>query len=353
MTDKPHWAHNDEEDAVAQGSTTRRPTIRMVAERAGVSVATVSYVLSGRPGAQATGVREDTAVRVRSAAEDLGYVPNSSARAVRTGRTGTILLSLTMLSDPWSLSIVRAVSRSAAAAGLTPLIAADTDWLPLVNSVQSDAIFIDSATPKDQDLFSSLAARGHNLVVLHSDLKPDGFDVVRSEEPAGCRLLADRLIDQFETVGLLTPKGLEPASVSHRAMAYVEALEARGMDVRPQWCPPAGDDETSAFRAALTVLRSPDRPRALMATSEYIAQAALGAAAVLGLRPGTDIGIAGVGNAFDDRSGGVGLTSVGPEGFFDAVADLLVGRATGADTSPRRAHAFAWQVFDRETTLGI
>jgi len=353
MTEESHWTRNDKEDAVAQGSTTRRPTIRMVAEHAGVSVATVSYVLSGRPGAQATGVREDTAVRVRAAADTLGYVPNSSARAVRTGRTGTILLSLTMLSDPWSLSIVRAVSRAAAGAGLTPLIAADTDWRPLVSSVQSDAIFIDSATPEDQELFSSLAAHGHNLVVLHSDLEPDGFDVVRTEERAGSRLLADRLIDQFETVGLLTPKGLDGAQTSLRASAYLEALEERGTPALPQWCPPAGDDETSAFQAALAVLRSPDRPRALMATSEYIAQAAIGAAAVLGLRPGVDIGIAGVGNAFDDRSGGVGLTSVGPEGFFDTVADLIVGRATGTDTSPRREHALPWQVFERETTLGI
>jgi LacI family transcriptional regulator len=353
MTDKPHWAHNDEEDAVAQGSTTRRPTIRMVAERAGVSVATVSYVLSGRPGARATGVGEETAARVRSAAEDLGYVPNSAARAVRTGRTGTILLSLTMLSDPWSLSMVRAVSRATAGAGLTPLIAADTAWEPLMQHVQSDAIFIDGSSPGEEDLFAALAARGHNLIVLDSTLEPAGFDVVRTEEAAGCRLLADRLLDQFTTVGLLSPFGLDPAHLGLRAGAYVEALEARGVTARPQWCPPTGNDETSAFRAAMTVLSSPDRPRALMATSEYVAQAALGAAGVLGLRPGIDIGIAGVGNAFDERVGGLGVTSAGPEGFFEAVADLIVGRATGADTSPRRAHTFPWRVIERESTLGI
>lgn len=337
---------------MTQGSTTRRPTIRMVAERAGVSVATVSYVLSGRPGAQATGVREDTAVRVRAAADTLGYVPNSSARAVRTGRTGTILLSLTMLSDPWSLSIVRAVSRAADSAGLTPLIAADTDWRPLLEKVQTDAIFIDGAVKGQEPLFASLAAAGHNLIVLHSEVEPDGFDVVRTEEYTGCRLLADRLLDQFSTVGLLAADGVQGHHVD-RTQAYLDALEARGMAMRPEWCPPAGHDETSAFSAALAVLREPDRPRALMATSEFIAQAALGAAGVLGLRPGVDIGIAGVGNAFDENVGGLGVTSAGPEGFFGAVADLIVGRATGSDTSPRREHAFPWRVIERESTLGI
>lgn len=336
---------------MAQGSTTRRPTIRMVAERAGVSVATVSYVLSGRPGAQATGVREDTAVRVRSAAQDLGYVPNSSARAVRTGRTGTILLSLTMLSDPWSLSIVRAVSRAAEGAGLTPLIAADTDWRPLIERVQTDAIFIDAPAKGQEKLFASLAAAGHNLIVLDSELEPEGFDVVRTEEYTGCRLLADRLLDQFSTVGLLAPGGAE--APAERTRAYVDALAARGVPVRPEWCPPVGHDETSAFGAALAVLRRPDRPRALMATSEFIAQAALGAAGVLGLRPGVDVGIAGVGNAYDENVGGLGVTSAGPEGFFEAVADLIVGRATGSDTSPRREHTFPWRVVERESTLGL
>lgn len=338
---------------MTQGSTTRRPTIRMVAERAGVSAATVSYVLSGRAGSQPTGVGEETSARVRSAAESLGYIANSAARAVRTGRTGTILLSLTMLSDPWSLSIVRAVSRAAAGAGLTPLIAADTDWQPLLQKVQTDAIFVDAPKKGEEPLFASLAASGHNVIVLHPEIEPEGFDVVRSEEYAGCRLLADRLLDQFSTVGLLAPTGVDPAAIGHRTRAYLDAHEARGLLVRPQWCPPSGNDETSAFQAALGLLRSPDRPAAVMATSEFIAQAALGAAAVLGLRPGVDIGIAGVGNAFDESIGGLGVTSAGPEGFFEAVADLVVGRATGTDTSPRRAHTFPWRVFDRETTLGI
>lgn len=337
---------------MAQGSTTRRPTIRMVAERAGVSVATVSYVLSGRPGAQATGVREDTAVRVRAAADTLGYVPNSSARAVRTGRTGTILLSLTMLSDPWSLSIVRAVSRAADGVNITPLIAADTDWRPLIEKVQTDAIFIDAPAQGQEKLFASLAAAGHNLIVLDSGLEPAGFDVVRTEEYTGCRLLAERLLDQFSTVGLLAPDGIQ-GPMRDRTRAYLDALEARGVPVQPEWCPPAGHDETSAFSAALAVLRHPDRPKALMATSEFIAQAALGAAGVLGLRPGVDLGIAGVGNAYDEKVGGLGVTSAGPEGFFEAVADLIVGRATGSDTSPRREHAFPWRVVERESTLGL
>ena len=52
-----------------------KPTIRDVAEAAGVSLTTVSYVLSGRPGGN-TRISQPTQDRVHAAAHDLGYVPN-------------------------------------------------------------------------------------------------------------------------------------------------------------------------------------------------------------------------------------------------------------------------------------
>ena len=106
----------------------RRPTLRMVAELAGVSTATVSYVFSGRAGTGGSGVAEATAARVIAAAEELNYRPNTAARAIRTGRSGMVQLSLHMLSDPWSLAVADAVNAEANKHGLTTLILADGDW---------------------------------------------------------------------------------------------------------------------------------------------------------------------------------------------------------------------------------
>ena len=65
----------------------RRVTSREVAERAGVSRATVSFVLNG---VRTDRVSEDTRQRVLRAARELGYVPDSAARTLVSGRTGTI-----------------------------------------------------------------------------------------------------------------------------------------------------------------------------------------------------------------------------------------------------------------------
>ncbi|NUR91796.1 MAG: LacI family DNA-binding transcriptional regulator, partial [Nonomuraea sp.] len=69
----------------------RPPTSVDVARAAGVSQATVSYVLNDNPHAR---VGEETRQRVREAAARLGYVPDASARTLRTGRSGIVLVPL-------------------------------------------------------------------------------------------------------------------------------------------------------------------------------------------------------------------------------------------------------------------
>ncbi|MFI7695211.1 LacI family DNA-binding transcriptional regulator [Nonomuraea sp. NPDC049655] len=69
----------------------RPPTSVDVARAAGVSQATVSYVLTDNPHAR---VSEETRRRVRDAAARLGYVPDAAARALRTGRSDIVLMPL-------------------------------------------------------------------------------------------------------------------------------------------------------------------------------------------------------------------------------------------------------------------
>lgn len=90
-----------------------RPTMRDVAERAGVSPKTVSNVLTG-----AVQVREPTRLRVEQAMRELDFVPNFSARGLRNGRTGIIGLALPDLRTAFSASITHAVVEAAHSRGL-------------------------------------------------------------------------------------------------------------------------------------------------------------------------------------------------------------------------------------------
>ena len=67
------------------------PTSADVARLAGVSRATVSYVLNDSAGGR---ISEQTRQRVRAAAEELGYIPHAAARSLRAGHTGIVLLTI-------------------------------------------------------------------------------------------------------------------------------------------------------------------------------------------------------------------------------------------------------------------
>ena len=100
-----------------------RATMRDVARAAGVSSATVSYVLNGHDK-----VRPEVAQAVREAARRLGYRPNRAARTLRTGRAQVIGCVIPTLTSPVFPEIAHAVQARAEALGLaTLLVDAGTD----------------------------------------------------------------------------------------------------------------------------------------------------------------------------------------------------------------------------------
>ncbi len=94
-----------------------RVSLKHVAERAGVSVKTVSNVVHGHPA-----VSRPMRAKVKASIEALGYVPNVSARSLRTGRSGLIGLAVPRITDPYFCDVAAAVIDAASACGLSVLV---------------------------------------------------------------------------------------------------------------------------------------------------------------------------------------------------------------------------------------
>ena len=92
-------------------------TIKEVAEKAGVSVATVSYVLN-----DAHKVRPETEQRVRRAAQDLGYLRNTAARSLALGRSTMVGLIIPDIGNPFFPEITKAFQEAANACGLEAIV---------------------------------------------------------------------------------------------------------------------------------------------------------------------------------------------------------------------------------------
>ncbi|WP_231391871.1 LacI family DNA-binding transcriptional regulator [Arthrobacter sp. 35W] len=326
------------------------PTIRAVAAAAGVSTATVSNVLSGQVGrASRAGFSTTTAAKVHAAAAALGYRPNQAAKAMRTGRTGTMLLSLTMLSsDPWARAMVDAVQQAAAAAGITVLIMADGSWSSVLDTHRADAIFLDAVAPAERRLVRSLAAAGTSLVVFDETLEPDGFDVVRSDALPGCAMVVEHLLRSHGSVAALVPapgatsRQIHPLQPS-RLEPYRQVMAEAGVQVRERDVAVFDGTPVGAFARATALLQGPDRPTALYASTDFAGIQAVRAAERLGLVVGEDVHIASIGNTPEGALMSPSLTSAGPADLFAQVAARLVARARDASLPPSLLD-FPWEL---------
>ncbi len=333
---------------------TGRPTVHEVAREAGVSTATVSNVLSGRPVNQ-NGRRRysaETEARVRAAADRLHYYPNPAAKAVRTGRTGIVQLSLHMLSDPWALAVADSVNAAAKEHGFTTMILADGDWFAALERQPTDVAFIDavSADPETEERLATLVARGHRLVVFSDKLDPKGFDVVSSAPIPGCYLAVEHLLREHSRVGCLTTRFARESSEPSRFTPYVELMAAAGHEVREDWIGEFTDSSESAYVAAAQLLSSPDRPTAIYATTDFAALAAINAAHRLGLRVPEDVAVIGVGNTRSGEHSDPTLSTVGPTDFFHRIAEIIVGKALETEPTEGILYEFPWSLIVREST---
>jgi LacI family transcriptional regulator len=325
----------------------------MVAELAGVSTATVSYVLSGRRGDAGPGVSDPTAEKVKAAAERLGYRPNQAARAIRTGRTNTVILSLTMLSDPWSLSVIDAVQRAAAPYGITPMILGDADWVKVLGTHNADAVFVDAVRPEQRGALRKLAEHGTTLVVFDEELGAENFDVIRSIAGPGCRMAVEHLLHGHRQIACLTPATAAGTSGGTRYRAYSEVLTEAGIPENKDFVGLFDGTSAGAYAAATRLLSLPERPTAIYATTDFAAVAAINAAQRLGLAVGVDVDIIGVGNTVEGERMSPSLSTVGPVDFFDKLARLLLQRATEPVSSEASREPavldFPWHLFVRES----
>ncbi len=320
-----------------------RPTLRSVAAEAGVSVATVSYVLSGRVGRDA-GVRAETADRVRSAASHQGYRANGLNPRLRRRRTDTVILSLTVLGDPWTQTMISAVAETLREDGLELLILVDGDWRRMLRRQGADAVFLAGVddSPAGRAVIARLVKRGERLIVMSQSLPACGFDVIRSLDVEGTRTATQYLLDRYQTVGFL---GGPPDSVyrARRLQAYSETLAAAGQPVRAEWVEACAFERDEAYRSAVRMLDRSDRPRAVFGYTDFTAIAALRAARDLGLDVPGDLAVLGASETAEGARMTPPLTSVGSSDIFAGVAQLLRSRASGGPYTPD-VHEFGWVV---------
>lgn len=311
-----------------------RVTLADVAREAGVSVTTVSFVLSGREGMRIT---ESTADRVRAASERLGYRPDLAARSLRARSTMTLgLVSDTIGSEPYAGYMVRGAIEEARATSRMVILAETEDYTSdgadLVEAMldrRVDGLMYGAMYTRDVVPPAGLATVPHVFLnCLPGELT--GPAVVPAERAAG-RTAAGAILaaghrDGIHHIGGRQLSALHPEGIHaghQRLHGIEEELGVAGVGlasvVECEWVPEAG------YRVVSELLRS-TRPSALICANDRTAFGAYQALAEAGLSVPQDVSVI----AFDDSqlAGWMrpGLTSVAlPHREMGARAvDLLV-----------------------------
>jgi LacI family transcriptional regulator len=232
-----------------------RLTIADVAQRAGVSIATVSRVLNGT-----APVDTETAERVRSAIASLNYVPHAAARTLASRRTDTIGLLLPEISGAFFQPMLRGVEAGVSEAGFDLLIHTtqsrpeNTPHRPLgEHNTDGLLVFTESLDAKE---LTRLHSVGFPVVLLHQ-APPNSLNipVVTIENQSGAQKIVEHLIkihDSHRIVFLQGPEGHEDSTL--REKGYRLALKAYGISFDPSLIMRGNFDRNTAQMAVEQIL---------------------------------------------------------------------------------------------------
>jgi LacI family transcriptional regulator len=272
----------------------KRATIREVAEATGLSPAAVSYALRG---IQTSG---ETQERVRRAAAELGYNVDRIARALASGRTGTVGLLFGSLEDLWQQLLGVGMGSALLARDHYALLvdAAGDPGRQLLLAQQLrdqrvDGLIVHPLDPSD-DRWSQLAQTLPIVSIGDSLHGGQAAGEVVFDNRSGVTLALEHLRHLgHRRIGVLTPT--QPSTPDRPADIHVTAEADRlGLDVSIISSPLA---LTGATEVACEVLSKSDRPTALFCFADSIAYGVYAAARELGLRIPDDVSVCG----YDDH----------------------------------------------------
>jgi LacI family transcriptional regulator len=330
-------------------TTKRKPTQADVARRAAVSQAMVSYVLNDHP---AVSVPTETRRRILEAVEELGYVPNSAARSLRTRKTMTLAAIIPDITNPYYPAFIRGIQDAAETEGYD-VISYNTDGdhakeLKALRSIQHGRVdgailVLFHVVPED---LRPLAEAG--LALLKSGPNQPswievGVDNLMADNVEAARTAVNYLIERGHTrIGMVAGVAGTPPR-ERRVIGYSQALAEHHIPL-DEILIRAGDfTESGGYEGMQELLKLSPRPTAVFAANDLMAIGAMFALREAGISIPDDMAIVG----FDDipaaRLVQPPLTTVAqyPEALGRRSAEMVFERLKGE--APVMGRFEAWQ----------
>ena len=332
----------------------RRSTLVLVAERAGVSIASVSRVLNGLPASEA--ITE----RVKSAAKELGYVPDATARSLKVGRTEQIALAVADVGNPVYVSMMHAVNEVVADAGYRLVLSSTgsdpADQIDLLKSLgrgYADGLIL-SPLRVTPELVDELRSSRLPIVVVGS--LPDGVEVdsVRANSRKGVGLAVRHLHEQGRRRIAFLNGPFDTVPGTARLGGYLKAMTKLELPLNSDLQVEASDFTYQAGLVAAGALLDQSAPDAIVCANDLLAVAAMKVIAGRGLSVPHDIALVGMDDTDIAQLSNPSLTSVdlGSARRARKAAKLLLSRLDDRER-PARSVVIPPALTIRESSGGL
>ena len=328
-----------------------------VAKLAGVSPATVSYVMNKGP----RPVSEETKQRVLLAIEQLGYHPNTIARSLKTRKTYTVGIIVSDILNPTLASIEKSIEDQFLQQNYSLTICNSDEspdrekmWLDMLRDRRVDGIILLPTGANRSQLFSSVE-EGLPIVLLDRQIEGLQADAIIFDNENGAYEAVRHLISLGHTrIALLNlPASLTPGQ--GRLHGFQRALMDSGLPVYPQLVKEGTFKAQDGADLAEALLNATPPPTAMLVSSNRLAQGVFEQIKIRGLHLPEDLALC----IFDDVayysfiSPSITAVSADAKEFGVHAVGFLIDRINGSYSGPPRNYLVPCHLNVRESTEGI
>ena len=325
--------------------------IRTVAERANVSIATVSRTINNNPS-----VNAKMAKRVWEAIRELDYFPNTQARALVSGRSGIFGLIVSEITNPFFPELIQGFEDVAVANGYEILVSS-TNYDPkrmalcirrmLERKVEGGAVMTFGI---EEPLLEQLAERNIPMVFVDMGPQHPGISLLKVDYHHGIRQGVQHLaaLGHRNISFISGPKRLH--SAQSRLEAFSQSLRECGITPDPAWLLEGDHTLEGGIRVMEKILAGKKLPTAVMCSNDMTAIGVLHKLYRAGLRAPDDLSLIGFDDIHMARVTIPPLTSIQMSRLDLARAAVTALRAHVEGTAPQREYKIDTHLVVREST---
>jgi LacI family transcriptional regulator len=335
----------------------KRVGIKEVAAEAGVSIATVSYVINNKSGES---LSAETVERVLAAVKKLNYVPNLSGRILANNKSNLIGVVVPqtepnkefMFSNPFYSEFLSSFEYTARINGYHVLISgtnADENYIQVARKRNLDGIVILGVNAKDEQ--RELEGADIPIVMVDSYVKSNHFSTLGTDDRYGGFIATKYLIDKgHKNIAFVTGSVSEDSVNFERLNGYRDALEESGLRYKESYVFTGNVDYSYGEEAANEIKLQKEELTAVFCTADILAMGMMKGLRRNGIKVPEDISVIGFDDVFIAKTTDPALTTIKQNvaAKGEKAAKMIIGLAT-LQLKGKQNYVIPVEVVERES----